>query len=406
VVIYAVPVVKPAPVVVRTPVPTPRPTSQPPASVDVTPVTQPAGFVAQLSAAGGELAASDLGVVVSVPGESLSGDDATLQIVPVTNQPPANNGFQAGDHAFSISLTGVSSGQPLTQFAAPLSLTYQPSSAELALASGDLSRLSVSSWEGGAWAPVPCSPVAQQLSCTLAHLSTFELMIGPLSTDAADFDLPNGHFFRQTNGFGGAGQMGYGIVDDADAAFWTEFQRLGGLEQVGYPVSGRFTYHGFVTQVFQKLALQWQPELGMAVPINVFDELPGATDTWLNAQRQVPLPTDVSSDLGQPWDQVVANHVALLDAYPALSDFYFASPDPLETYGLPLSVQNYGSMVTVRTQRVTLQLWTVDTPWVSAGTVVVGNGGDLAKEAGVWPSDALTPELPPVGDSPSVAVDR
>jgi len=45
-------------------------------------------------------------------------------------------------------------------------------------------------------------------------------------------------------------------------------------------VSGRFLYRGFVTQVFQKLALQWQPDLGQAVPVNVFDELTGRTMPW------------------------------------------------------------------------------------------------------------------------------
>jgi len=43
-------------------------------------------------------------------------------------------------------------------------------------------------------------------------------------------------------------------------------------------------------------------------------------------------------------------------------------------------------------QRATLQLWTEDQPWAAAGTVVVSNGGDIAKEAGLWPLDALAPE--------------
>ena len=56
-----------------------------------------------------------------------------------------------------------------------------------------------------------------------------------------------------------------------------------------------------------------------------------------------------------------------------------------------LFVADYGSVVSVRLQRATLQLWKSDTPWASAGSVVVGNGGDLAKEAGLWPVDAMTP---------------
>jgi hypothetical protein len=49
----------------------------------------------------------------------------------------------------------------------------------------------------------------------------------------------------------------------------------------------------------------------------------------------------------------------------------------------------------VRFQRATVQLWKVDVPWASAGTIVLGNGSDLAKEAGLWPLDAVTPSGAP-----------
>jgi hypothetical protein len=88
---------------------------------------------------------------------------------------------------------------------------------------------------------------------------------------------------------------------------------------------------------------------------------------------------------------VVSRHEALLDGYPALRAFYDTDPDRLDHYGLPLSVADYGPLVSVRLQRATIQLWTVDVPWAAAGTVVLGNSGDLAKEVGLWSSDALIP---------------
>src|SRR6185503_7246763 len=88
-------------------------------------------------------------------------------------------------------------------------------------------------------------------------------------------------------------------------------------------------------------------------------------------------------------DEVVDRHIALLDSYPALRAFFDSDPDNMEHFGLPLSVADYGPFVTVRLQRATFHLWTVDTPWAAAGTVVLGNGGDLAKEVGLWPMDAL-----------------
>jgi hypothetical protein len=169
-------------------------------------------------------------------------------------------------------------------------------------------------------------------------------------------------------------------------------ERLGGVEHVGYPISGRFVFRGFLTQAFQKLVLQWRPELGRVVPVNVFDELnQRGSDPWLATNRQTPYALDTSADVGLAWDQVVARHVALLDAYPALRAVFDASPDAVERLGLPLAVQDYGALVTVRLQRATLQQWETDTPWAAAGTVVVGNGGDVAREAGLWPADATLP---------------
>lgn len=160
-------------------------------------------------------------------------------------------------------------------------------------------------------------------------------------------------------------------------------------------MGGRFFFKGFITQPFQKLALQWRPELQRAVPINVFDELNQlGVDSYLDTYRQVPPAADTSPDTGLPFDQVIARHIAFLDLYPALKEAYLADPNALETFGLPLSVKDYGPFVTVRMQRATMQWWKVDVPWASAGTVVIGNGSDLAKEVGLWPVDGVTPRKP------------
>jgi hypothetical protein len=139
--------------------------------------------------------------------------------------------------------------------------------------------------------------------------------------------------------------------------------------------------------------LQWRPELNQAVPVNVLDELnQRGTDAWLDANRQVPpAPPDEAQDQGLSFEQVSQRHIALLDAYPALRDFYASKPDAVNSFGLPLAVKDYGAFVAVRLQRATLQLWKIDVPWASAGSVVVGNGADIAKEAGLWPLDSTAP---------------
>jgi hypothetical protein len=169
------------------------------------------------------------------------------------------------------------------------------------------------------------------------------------------------------------------VIDDGDAAFWSEFQRLGGVDQVGYPISQRFVHGGFLTQAFQKLVLQWRPDLGQAVPVNVFDYLStDARDAWLDQQRQVPLMPAASAEAGQPFDQVVAQRRAVFDPYPGLAGFYDGAPDAIDRFGVPVAVKDYDGLVAVRLQRSVLQLWTRDSATASASTVLIGNGGDLA----------------------------
>ena len=221
------------------------------------------------------------------------------------------------------------------------------------------------------------------MSCATPFVGLLAVMVAPPSVDPLDFDVPGGHFYSQANGFNGAGATGFAVTDDDAAAFWSEFQRLGGVPRLGYPISTRFQYGGLITQAFQFAALQWRPDLGQAVTVAILDDLAQAgSDGWLERTRQVP-PASAASQNG-----------GLLDAYPALADFVQADPDPLDDFGAPVAVKDYGSVVGVRLQRAALQLWTVDEPWASAGTVTVANAGELAREAGLWPISALAPGVP------------
>jgi len=363
-------------------------------------ITQPAVaaatiFSAELQAAtGGQLVANNL--TLNVPDVAVGAGGASLSVeprsAPSTSQPEP--GFILGETTYRVRFVDHALGGDVPSPGVPLSLTYQPTALERALAGNDLNRLHPAVWSGAAWIPLPCDPSGDgvALTCSLAEINVLGVVIAPIVGGTFDMELPNGHFYKQANGYAGAGEGGFAVVDDADAAFWTEFERMGGISQLGYPISGRFQFRGFLTQVFQKLALQWRSELGAAVPINTLDELnQTAPSTWLQSNRQVPMAPDGSSEIGMPWDDVVSQHMALLNGYPALRAFYDVDPDALELYGLPLSVADYGPFVTVRLQRATFQLWTVDTPWAAAGTVVLGNSGDLAKEVGLWPMDALVP---------------
>jgi S1-C subfamily serine protease len=206
-----------------------------------------------------------------------------------------------------------------------------------------------------------------------------------------DYPVPNGRFFSQASGAGAT--SGYTITDDGRQAFFAEFARLGAVEALGYPASRRYEQGGFVHQATQKFLLQWRPEMNRVVFANSFDLLSAAgRDEWLRTQRMIPPPADNAADNGLPWPQVVQRHLAILDQNPTLKDAYLSAPDPVTFFGLPQSYADMGPAFVLRCQRVAFQLWKVPTSFARPGQVTVVNGGDLVKEAGLLPGDAVAPE--------------
>ena len=196
-------------------------------------------------------------------------------------------------------------------------------------------------------------------------------------------------FFTETAG----GQGRFSVCDDADANFRAPFEQWG-LQKIGYPISRRYVRDGFVTQAFQKAIMQWRPESNRVVLANIFDDLHNNDfDEILLSARQTPkqLPDGWDGDIS--FSEVVSKRQALLDMRSALRITYFASPDPLTFYGLPTSkVQDMGNHYAIRLQRAVLQEWKEDVPWAKEGEVTIANGGDMAKELGALPADALIPE--------------
>ncbi|MBI4322474.1 MAG: hypothetical protein HY675_28610 [Chloroflexi bacterium] len=237
-------------------------------------------------------------------------------------------------------------------------------------------------------------------------VSFWVLILMLLSTAAAlaesplpvEWDIPKGHFYTQANGFPvGSSPSGFSITDDGDVLFWTEFRRLGGMLGIGYPVSRRFLWNGFVSQATQKGVLQWRPDQKKAWFVNVFDLLHDAgKDDWLALVRSVPkqLPSDF--DKGKSWNDVIVGRRALLNDFPKISARYESAADPLSMFGLPTSrVQDMGNAYVVRLQRTVIQQWKVDVPWAKSGDVSIANGGDVAKEMGLLPKNALYPHFAP-----------
>jgi len=228
--------------------------------------------------------------------------------------------------------------------------------------------------------------------------------LAPAHADSGDYPIEGGRVFTQAAETD-VPDAGFAVTDTDGIPFWTEFQRLGGVQALGYPLSHRFEWDGFTVQVFQKVVLQWRPESNTFMFVNVFDRLnfEGYDDTL--EDLLVP-PWEYFEEAGLTWDQVIASRQSLLHANPALRDAYFAVDDPLRWYGLPTSrVVTYDHVHTIRLQRAVLQQWLTDLPWASAGEVTVANGGDLARGANIFPPDVLQPRVlrEPVGPNQQAA---
>ena len=195
-----------------------------------------------------------------------------------------------------------------------------------------------------------------------------------------NWSTPDGRFFKETSGdlYRGC-DSGFAVTNAGGFALWDTWQRLG-LESVGYPISHRFMWRGFVTQAFQKAIVQLRPGRGV-VFVNIFDELHEAgKDAELRKEWAIPFHLEFDPVQGWDWDEFVQRRLALLDANQGIKDRYFAARDPLLRFGLPTSrVEDFGNMFVIRTQKAVFQQWKEDVPWAKAGEVTIANGGDIAR---------------------------
>lgn len=263
------------------------------------------------------------------------------------------------------------------------------------LGSPSAGAVSLARIEAGGEKPATGDIHAAMVAASL-DAGSYVIKAGTPAQRAADYDVSDGHFFTETNAHKGS-LSGFSVTNADGVPFWTAFQSLGGVEVLGYPVTRRFELDGFVVQAFQKSVLQWHPDEKRFEFLNTFDVLhERGRDGWLAVYRQTPPPLDTAPDSGLAWDRIVARHLAMLDKVPpALKQQFLADPNWLDHYGLPVATQDLANSVVVRAQRATLQYWKEAVPWAASGSVTVANGGDLAKEAGLFPWLAVTPENAP-----------
>jgi hypothetical protein len=102
-----------------------------------------------------------------------------------------------------------------------------------------------------------------------------------------DYDVPNGHFYSQTGGDDGL--SGFTVSNANHIRFWSEFRRLGGVDVIGLPLTGRFDSWGQTVQVFQNGVLHWDPDQLQATLGPSPSDLDTAAPPEARAVEQSPL---------------------------------------------------------------------------------------------------------------------
>lgn len=234
----------------------------------------------------------------------------------------------------------------------------------------------------------------------LSSVPSVRAATGPVDFSLSIPGVMTGHFYTQTRGKAPY-PAGYGVVDDQAAPFWITFQKFGGAATWGPPISGRWTDgNGRICQAFQRGIFQLTVNKGVVGNVewaNVLDEL-GALgkNQWLDVNKQIPPPFDWSSDQGKNWDEVMKNHLQLLEQNQAIKKAYLNNNLALLEFGLPVSIKDYGGMVVMRCQRAALQQWKETVPWAKAGQVTPVLAADIAKELGkIIPLNAVVAVNPP-----------
>ncbi len=235
-------------------------------------------------------------------------------------------------------------------------------------------------------------------------LLTATLILGPLSgiasaESATDVDIPGGHFYTQANGTSmGPRGGGFQITDANNVPFWTFFSQMGGVDVLGYPVSQRFLWDGYVCQATQRAVMQWNPATNQVQLANIFDYLSEVgKDNWLLAAHLAPKPDRVPQE-AQPLSFLMLAHFRFswLYADPAIFHRYFSTPNYYAVYGLPTSpVVDLGPYTAVRFQRAVIYHWKFSVPWADDRGASVGLAGDLLKELGLIPAAAIQPRSVP-----------
>ncbi|MCS6803129.1 MAG: hypothetical protein RMM58_13955 [Chloroflexota bacterium] len=227
------------------------------------------------------------------------------------------------------------------------------------------------------WIAAPRRALRAALS--LAALGALLVSALPGASEAAagdDWAVQGGWFFTQTRGTAPAG-TGFAVLDSGGIPFYNAFRQLGGVDALGYPVTHRFVLDDAVVQAFQRGVLEWRPGAGVQLASVMRILADAGLDDWLTSTYAVPAG-------GEP-------NAELLAANGSIAAAYHAIPNAAAIFGQPVALEDFGPVVTLRTERLALQQWRTATSFAPAGAVIVPNAGDMLGAAGLIPVGAAQP---------------
>ena len=211
-----------------------------------------------------------------------------------------------------------------------------------------------------------------------------------------NWPLADGHFFKENSRSYGRYHhcdTGFSVTNADGITFWDTWQRLG-FERIGYPISHRFIWKGFVTQVFQRAVFQWRPGKGVFL-VDIMDEMHDAGfDNQLQENDFIPKRLDTAEfDAGKGREEIQRDRLALLNANQAIKQRYYAVDDPLERYGLPTArIGRDWDVWAIRTQKAVFYEWG---PGRRPSGVTLAHVGRIAERLGLFPKEMFRPQ--PVG---------
>ena len=226
------------------------------------------------------------------------------------------------------------------------------------------------------------------------------------SATAPEFALDE-RFFTET---GDGSGRGFSITDYSDGPrFLTAFDRFGGEDVLGFPVSRPFAADdGLFYQITQRALLQWFPADNAVRLANLYEIMEEADlDEFLLGQS---IPRSLADGAASP-EEAKSIRLSWMTEQ-AIKTAFLRNPlvpgdesTSIELYGLPMSrPQSFGAFIAQRFQRIAFHYWVEGIPGSSpAGEVVPVNGGEILKEQLYARTQIARPHL--VGEVDIVGLD-